>query len=131
MHCAGKSHVTPDSRYYDQAHPENNDRLVPFSHWEERVRRLREKGVHRLYLHQDGWGQPGYDNQHPDYLPPCREMGGWEGMKSLADTLDACGYLFGIHDHLLCQCLIRICNLSLRVIGKDTLSFRADLCCPD
>ena len=98
MHCAGKSHVTPDSRYYDQAHPENNDRLVPFSHWEERVRRLREKGVHRLYLHQDGWGQPGYDNQHPDYLPPCREMGGWEGMKSLADTLDACGYLFGIHD---------------------------------
>lgn len=98
MHCAGKSHVTQDSRYYDREHPENNDHLVPFSHWEERVLRLKQMGVKQLYLHQDGWGQPGYDNQHPDYLPPCREMGGWEGMKSLSDTMEACGYLFGIHD---------------------------------
>ncbi|MBQ6564683.1 MAG: hypothetical protein IJL88_12275 [Clostridia bacterium] len=98
MHCAGKSHVTPDSRYYDREHPENNDHLVPFSHWEERVRRMKDLGVERLYLHQDGWGQPGYDNQHPDYLPPCREMGGWEGMKSLSDTMESLGYLFGIHD---------------------------------
>lgn len=98
MHCAGKSHVTPDSRYYDREHPENNDRLTPFSHWEERIRMLKGMGVDQLYLHQDGWGQPGYDNQHPDYLPPCREMGGWDGMKSLADAMEECGYLFGIHD---------------------------------
>ena len=98
MHVDGKTHVTPDSRYYDHEHPEKNDSLTPFSHWAERARRLKEMGVDRLYLHQDGWGQPGYDNQHPDYLPPCREMGGWEGMKALADTLEELGYLFGIHD---------------------------------
>ena len=98
MHVAGKTHVTPDSRYYNREHPEKNDALVPFSHWEERVRRLKALGVTRLYLHQDGWGQPGYDNQHPDYLPPCRELGGWEGMKALSDTMAELGYLFGIHD---------------------------------
>ena len=98
MHVAGKSHVTPESRYYDHEHPEKNDRLVPFRHWEERVRRLKDMGVDQLYLHQDGWGQPGYDNQHPDYLPACREMGGWEGMKSLSDTMQELGYMFGIHD---------------------------------
>ena len=98
MHVAGKTHVSPDSRYYHRDDPEKNDSLVPFSHWEERVRRLKDMGVDRLYLHQDGWGQPGYDNQHPDYLPPCRELGGWEGMKSLSDTMQELGYLFGIHD---------------------------------
>lgn len=98
MHVAGKTHVSPDSRYYNHEQPEKNESYVPFSHWEERVRRLKEMGVDRLYLHQDGWGQPGYDNQHPDYLPPCRELGGWEGMKSLSDTMEELGYLFGIHD---------------------------------
>lgn len=42
--------------------------------------------------------QPGYDNQHPDYLPACKEAGGWEDMKELADTMHECGYMFGIHD---------------------------------
>ena len=98
MHVAGKTHVVPDSRYYDHNNPGKNQSLVPFSHWEERVRRLKGMGVDRLYLHQDGWGQPGYDNQHPDYLPPCRELGGWEGMKALSDTMQEMGYLFGIHD---------------------------------
>ena len=98
MHVAGKTHVTPDSRYYRADDPEKNESLVPFSHWEQRVRRLKAMGVDRLYLHQDGWGQPGYDNQHPDYLPPCRELGGWEGMQQLSDTMQELGYLFGIHD---------------------------------
>ncbi|MBR1686582.1 MAG: hypothetical protein IJ708_15725 [Clostridia bacterium] len=98
MHTDGKTHITPDSRFYNKEEPEKNDRLVPFSHWVERVRMLRALGVEKLYLHQDGWGQPGYDNQHPDYLPPCRELGGWEGMKALSDTMQELGYLFGIHD---------------------------------
>ena len=98
MHVAGKTHVTEDSRFYNREEPEKNESLVPFSHWEERARRLKELGVDRLYLHQDGWGQPGYDNQHPDYLPPCQELGGWEGMKALSDTMQELGYLFGIHD---------------------------------
>ena len=98
MHVPGKTHVVPDSRYYNSEEPEKNERLVPFAHWEERVKALKKMGVDRLYMHQDGWGQPGYDNQHPDYLPPCRELGGWEGLKSLADTLYSLGYLFGLHD---------------------------------
>jgi len=98
MHCPGKQHVTPGSAFYNREHPEKNDSLTPFSHWEQRVRRLKEMGVDKLYLHQDGWGQPGYDNQHPDYLPPCKEMGGWEGMKSLSDTMQELGFMFGIHD---------------------------------
>ena len=98
MHVPGKKHVSEDSRYYDREHPENNDSVTPFAHWEARVRALREKGVDQLYLHQDGWGQPGYDNQHPDYLPPCREMGGWEGMKALSDAMEELGFMFGVHD---------------------------------
>lgn len=98
MHVPGKTHVTRDSAFYNAEHPEANDSLTPFAVWEERVRRLHAMGVDKLYLHQDGWGQPGYDNQHPDYLPPCREMGGWEGMKSLSDTMQELGYMFGIHD---------------------------------
>lgn len=98
MHVPGKRHVSPDSRYYNKEDPSKNDELTPFAHWEERVKRLKAMGVDKLYLHLDGWGQPGYDNQHPDYLPPCRELGGWEGMKSLSDTMQELGYLFGIHD---------------------------------
>lgn len=98
MHVDGKTHVTPASRYYDAEHLEKNDSLTPFSHWAERARQLKSMGVDRLYLHQDGWGQPGYDNQHPDYLPPCKDLGGWEGLKALADTLQSLGYLFGLHD---------------------------------
>ncbi len=98
MHVDGKTHISPDSYYYNKENPEANDRLVPFSHWTERVKKLHALGVTDLYLHLDGWGQPGYDNQHPDYLPPCKEMGGWEGMKELSDTMQALGYMFGVHD---------------------------------
>ena len=98
MHVPGKKHVSPDSRYYNKEDPSQNDSLTPFAHWEERVRRLKAMGVDKLYLHLDGWGQPGYDNQHPDYLPPCAELGGWEGMKSLSDTMQELGFMFGIHD---------------------------------
>lgn len=98
MHVEGKTHVTEGSAYYNKEEPEKNDRLVPFSHWTERVKELKELGVDQLYLHLDGWGQPGYDNQHPDYLPPCQEAGGWEGMKELSDTMQELGYMFGVHD---------------------------------
>ncbi len=98
MHCEGKTHVSPDSYYYNNDEPEKNDRLIPFSHWTERVKQLKALGIDQLYLHLDGWGQPGYDNQHPDYLPACREAGGWEGLKELSDTMKDCGYMLGLHD---------------------------------
>ena len=98
MHCPGKKHVTPDSAYYNKEDPTQNDSVTTFGHWEQRVRRLKALGVDKLYLHQDGWGDPGYDNKHPDYLPPCEAMGGWVGMKRLSDTMLELGYMFGIHD---------------------------------
>ena len=98
MHVGAKTHVQPDSSMYDAEHPERNDALVTFGRRADQLRALRKAGVDRLYMHLDGWGQPGYDNQHPDYLPACAEAGGWEGLRALADTAHECGYLFGLHD---------------------------------
>ena len=98
VHTGIKTVVQPDSEFYDSQAPEKNNRLVSFRERAELIRELKKMGVEKLYLHLDGWAQPGYDNQHPDYLPACKEAGGWEGMKDLADTLHEAGYLFGIHD---------------------------------
>ncbi len=98
VHNGIKTHVDPASDFYDKENPEKNDHLTTFQQREQEILALHKLGVKKLYLHLDGWAQPGYDNQHPDYLPACKEAGGWEGMKSLVDTMHDCGYLFGIHD---------------------------------
>lgn len=98
VHKGIKTVVQPDSDFFDADAPEKNNSLTTFAKRAEEIRELHEKGVEKLYLHLDGWAQPGYDNQHPDYLPACAEAGGWEGMRELADTMHDCGYLFGIHD---------------------------------
>ncbi len=98
VHKGIKTHIAPDSHFYDAEHPEKNDYLVPFSVRRDEIRHYREKGVEKLYLHLDGWAEPGYDNQHPDYLPACQAAGGWEGLKELSDTIQDCGYMFGLHD---------------------------------
>ena len=98
MHVGAKTAVQPDSRMYDADHPERNGALVTFSQRARQLRDLHAMGVDRLFMHLDGWGQPGYDNQHPDYLPACREAGGWDGLKALADTAHECGFMFGLHD---------------------------------
>lgn len=98
VHFGIKAHVQPESELYDAENPEKNDCVVSFEQREEEIRKLRQMGVEKLYLHLDGWAEPGYDNQHPDYMPACEEAGGWEKMKSLADAVHECGYMFGIHD---------------------------------
>lgn len=98
VHTCIKTHVSPDSAYYDREHPEKNDSVVPFAVREEQIRRLKEIGLEKVYLHLDGWGEPGYDNQHPDYLPACAEAGGWEGMRHLAESMKEMNYLFALHD---------------------------------
>ncbi|MDD6034328.1 MAG: DUF5696 domain-containing protein [Oscillospiraceae bacterium] len=98
VHKGIKTHVDPYSDFFDPADPEKNNSLVPFSIRTQEVLNYKRLGVEKLYLHLDGWGQPGYDNQHPDYLPACAEAGGWEGLKELSDTLESCGYMFGLHD---------------------------------
>jgi len=98
VHVGIKTKVQPDSSFYDPAQPGKNDSLVTFAQRERQMRTLHEMGAGRLYLHLDGWAQPGYDNGHPDYLPACREAGGWKGMKSLVDACHEQGDLFGTHD---------------------------------
>lgn len=98
VHKGIKTQVQPDSDFYDKEDPEKNNHLTTFSRRAEEIRQIHSCGVPKLYLHLDGWAEPGYDNMHPDYGPACQAAGGWEGMKELADTLHECGYLFGIHD---------------------------------
>lgn len=98
LHKGIKTQVMTNSDFFDPENPDKNNNLTPFSVRTEEIKEIHKLGVEKVYLHLDGWAQPGYDNQHPDYLPACKEAGGWEGMKELADTMHECGYLFGIHD---------------------------------
>lgn len=98
VHTGIKTVVQPDSDFFDPENPEKNNHCTPFSKRTEEIKLLHNMSVEKLYLHLDGWAQPGYDNCHPDYSPACIEAGGWEGMKELVDTMHECGYLFGIHD---------------------------------
>lgn len=98
VHIGIKSHMDSRSFYYDTEHPENNDTLVTFQQREKLMQQLHQLDAGKLYLHLDGWGQPGYDNGHPDYCPACEEAGGWEGLRSLAHTVRAQGDLFALHD---------------------------------
>lgn len=98
VHCGIKTSVNTLSDFYDEKQPEKNNHVTTFEKRARMIEEIREQGVKKLYLHLDGWAEPGYDNRHPDYLPACEEAGGWEGMKRLADTVHDCGYLFGIHD---------------------------------
>lgn len=90
--------IQPDSPSYDEYHPERNHQLVTFGQRTSQVLGLAERGVKRLYIHVDGWGARGYDNLHPDVLPPCPEAGGWEGMRRMSEVCDSLGYPLALHD---------------------------------
>lgn len=98
IHKGIKTAVQENSDFFDPAAPDKNNHVTSFAEREKEMRHLHDLGVEKLYLHLDGWAEPGYDNQHPDYTPACEEAGGWEGMKSLADAMQELGYMFGIHD---------------------------------
>ena len=98
LHKGIKTQVMTNSDFYDAENPDKNIHLPPFSVRTEEIKKFHELGVEKLYLHLDGWAEPGYDNQHPDYLPACEKAGGWKAMKELSDPMHYCGYLFGIHD---------------------------------
>ena len=98
VHKGIKTAVQENSDFYDPAAPEKNNSLTTFAERAKEMRHLHNLGVEKLYLHLDGWAEPGYDNQHPDYFPACEAAGGWTGMKALADTMQELGYMFGIHD---------------------------------
>ncbi len=95
VHTGIKTHTDCTSRFYDE---NKKDVVHSFSSVENMIHLLHQKNASRIYLHLDGWGNPGYDNEHPDYLPPCIEAGGWPGLKHLQQTLTENHDLFGLHD---------------------------------
>jgi len=46
-----------------------------------------------------GWTHRGYDNQHPDVMPPNPECGGGEALAACAARVKELGYLFCLHDN--------------------------------
>ena len=91
-------HIQPESSYYNKKDPEKNHYYVRFDKRAEQLRALEKKGINQAYIHLDGWGFRGYDNLHPDILPPSPEAGGWEGLRALAQACDDLGYVFALHD---------------------------------
>lgn len=98
IHKGIKTFVQPESDFFDPENPDKNNNLTPFAVRTKEMKELHELGAGKLYLHLDGWAEPGYDNKHPDYTPACEEAGGWKAMKELSDTMKEQGDLFGIHD---------------------------------
>jgi len=98
VHTSILYHIQPESSYYKKDDPKHNHQLVTFEARARELEALAARGVTNAYVHLDGWGFRGYDNLHPDVLPPCPQAGGWDGMKRLAETCDGLGFVFAIHD---------------------------------
>jgi hypothetical protein len=90
--------IQPESTYFNSEDPSVNWSVTPFGERAAQLEELKRKGVEKAYVHLDGWGRRGYDNLHPDVLPPCEAAGGWEGMRGLVDTCHGLGYLIITHD---------------------------------
>ena len=91
--------VSPESDYYNKDDLSKNHSLITFSEMADRIERLHGLGVEGAYVHIDGWGKRGYDNGHPDILPPSSEAGGWDGMRDMLYRLRKIGYIPAIHDN--------------------------------
>lgn len=91
------SSIQPASKFYDK----NGTNSILFASFEKRARQmetLKKAGLERLYVHTDGWGEQGYDNNHPYILPPGPQAGGWKGLKDFADTCRRLDFIFALHD---------------------------------
>lgn len=120
MHRGIKTQVMENSSFFDPAAPDKNNNLTTFKTRTEEIKYYKTLGFDKLFLHLDGWGEPGYDNQHPDYTPACEAAGGWTDMKELADTMHECGYVFGIHDQY------RDYYLAAKTFDKNFAALQAD-----
>lgn len=91
------TNIQPESKFYKK-NGGNQTLCATFKERAQQIKRIKELGLERLYIHTDGWGELGYDNNHPYILPPCPQAGGWNGLKTLADTCRQLGYIFALHD---------------------------------
>jgi hypothetical protein len=99
VHTSVHTRIAPESYYYDKEHPEKNDFAVPFEERALQLTALQQKYAGKLYVHIDGWGRNGYDNLHPDVLPPSPKGGGWEGMRKLQKVCRDEPILLALHDN--------------------------------
>ncbi len=88
----------PGGYRYDAAHPEKNVSVVTFDQRADQLRKLKARGIDRLYVCLAGWPYRGYDRQHPDELPPSPEAGGWDGLKRFNDAMRDLHYVWALHD---------------------------------
>ena len=91
------SKINEKSQFYNK-NGSNEILCASFNERAEQVKKFKELGLEKLYIHTDGWGKNGYDNDHPYILPPCEAAGGWEGMKHFSDVCRELGYVFALHD---------------------------------
>ncbi len=97
LHHKIYSKINEKSQFYDK-NGSNEILCATFRERAEEMKKLKAAGLEKLYIHTDGWGKDGYDNNHPYILPPCEQAGGWEGFKEFADVSRELGYVFALHD---------------------------------
>ncbi len=98
VHTSILYHIQPESSYYHKDDPAKNHELTTFDARAAELQALATNGLPPAYVHLDGWGFRGYDNLHPDVLPPAPDAGGWDGFRRLSEVCDRLGYIFAIHD---------------------------------
>lgn len=88
----------PESEYYNYDNPKKNFKVQSFSDMAQKIEKIKKIGIKKAYVHIDGWGKSGYDNLHPDILPPSQPAGGYEGMKDMLERIKNIGYIPALHD---------------------------------
>ncbi len=91
-------YIKPEARIYSKDNPQKNYRLHSFEYRAKQIEELKKKGLKKAYLHLDGWSIDGYDQQHPDVIPPCEKAGGIEGLKALYEVCKKNDIVFALHD---------------------------------
>ena len=97
LHHKIYSKINKKSKFYDKDGT-NEVLYATFSERAEQMKKLKKAGLEKLYIHTDGWGKDGYDNNHPYILPPCEGAGSWDGLKQFAKVSRDLGYIFALHD---------------------------------
>ncbi len=97
LHHKIYSKINEKSQFYDK-NGTNEILYATFYERAEQMKKLKALGLEKLYIHTDGWGKDGYDNNHPYILPPCEAAGGWEGFSEFSKVSRELGYIFALHD---------------------------------